>query len=116
DTNAWNQHEVFQIGIGLFHLCLNFLWVLLNVHRGALSQTGSLTYFFSVLEKTRLGGEHPDYHSLLAAVMQILNGLMLNAWRQECGHLSLSSFAESKPSSEDLLSIANKIIDKYATP
>jgi hypothetical protein len=92
------------------------VWAFLHVHRGSLSDTGSLTYFFSLLEKTRLGGEHPDYHTLLAALIQIFDGLILNAWQTECGHRTLPDFATSQPSPKDLLKIAGLIVQKYATP
>ncbi|KAF9555908.1 hypothetical protein CPC08DRAFT_695029 [Agrocybe pediades] len=106
---------VFQLGPGLFHLCLNLVWAYLHVHRGALHQTGSLTYFFSVMEKARLGGERPDYHTLLASLTQIRDGALLNAWRLECGYESLKKFAKSKPKPEDLLGIAQRIISKYGS-
>lgn len=116
DLTPWTRRQVFQLGFGLFHLCLNLIWLLLHVHRGSLDQTGSLTYFFALLEKVRLGGEHPDYHSLLAALMQILHGLLLNAWRAECGMETLTQFADSKPSPDSLLHIARKILQNHATP
>lgn len=116
DLDPWNRRQVFQLGISLFHLCLNLVWLLLHVHRGSLDQTGSLTYFFALLEKTRLGGEHPDYHSLLSAMLQILHGLLLNAWRCECGSASLKDYAATNPTPEDLLQIAQKILRNHATP
>jgi len=116
DVNAWERREVFQLGFGLFHLCLNLVWALLHVHRGSLGDTGSLTYFFALLEKTRLGNEHPDYHTLLAALTQIFNGLILNAWRTRCGYTSLTEFAASKPCAENILTMAETIIQEYATP
>jgi hypothetical protein len=116
DVSAWERREVFQLGFGLFHLCLNLVWALLHVHRGSLAESGSLTYFFALLEKTRLGGEHPDYHTLLAALTQILDGLILNAWRMECNCKSLLEFAATRPSSEVLLNMAGTIIQHYAMP
>ena len=116
DVNAWERREVFQLGFGLFHLCLNLVWALLHVHRGSLAEPGSLTYLFALLEKTRLGGEHPDYHTLLAALTQILDGLILNAWRMECKCKTLFEFAATRPSAEDLLNMAGTIIQHYATP
>ena len=116
DVNAWERREVFQLGFGLFHLCLNLVWALLHVHRGSLAEPRSLTYFFALLEKTRLGGEHPDYHTLLAALTQILDGLILNAWRMECKCKTLPEFAATQPSTEDLLSMAGTIIQRYAMP
>ncbi|KAJ7838658.1 hypothetical protein B0H14DRAFT_2513206, partial [Mycena olivaceomarginata] len=116
DTNAWNRREIFQLGFGLFHLCLNLVWAILHVHRGKINEVGSLSYFFSLMEKVRLGNEQPDYHTLLAALMQILDGLLLNAWLQECGFASLQLFAESKPSPEKLREIAARILTEYATP
>ncbi|KAJ7677145.1 hypothetical protein B0H14DRAFT_3177829 [Mycena olivaceomarginata] len=99
DTNAWNRREVFQLGFGLFHLCLNLPCI-----------------FFALMEKARLGNEQPDYHTLLAALTQIHDGLMMNAWRRECGSPSLKLFAESKPSAEQLRDIATRILIEYATP
>ena len=116
DVNAWERREIFQLGFGLFHLCLNLVWALLHIHRGSLAELGSLTYFFALLEKTRLGGEHPDYHTLLAALTQILDGLILNAWRLECNCKTLFEFAASRPSVDDLLNMAGTIIQRYATP
>ena len=116
DVNAWERREVFQLGFGLFHLCLNLVWALLHVHRGSLAEPGSLTYLFALLEKTRLGGEHPDYHTLLAALTQICDGLILNAWRMECKCKTLTEFAATRPSAEDLLNLAGTIIQGYAMP
>ncbi|KAF8256457.1 hypothetical protein EI94DRAFT_1775285 [Lactarius quietus] len=116
DINPWTQRKVFQLGFGLFHLCLNLLWALLHIHCGLLEQTGSLEYFFMLIEKTCLKGEHPDYHMLLSALMQILDGIMLNAWRHKSGHTNLGEFTSTEPLAEDLLSMAGDIIEKHATP
>ncbi|KAJ7853791.1 hypothetical protein B0H14DRAFT_3653140 [Mycena olivaceomarginata] len=116
DTNAWNRREVFQLGFGLFHLCLNLVWAILHTHRGHINDVGSLAFFFALMEKARLGNEQPDYHTLLAALTQIHDGLMMNAWRRECGSPSLKLFAESKPSAEQLRDIATRILIEYATP
>ncbi|KII83570.1 hypothetical protein PLICRDRAFT_119309 [Plicaturopsis crispa FD-325 SS-3] len=113
DVNPFTRMEVFQQAFGLFHLCLNLIWALLHIHRGSLKQLGSLTYFFTLLDKARLGSEHPDYHTLLAALMQILNGLVLSAWKEECGHASFEAFAASKPTPQELLAIAQQILYKY---
>ena len=116
DISSWERREIFQLAFGLFHLVMNLIWALLETHRGTLSQVGSLTHLFAVLEKTRLGGEKPDYHTLLASLTQIVEGLILNAWQMECGFSSLEDYAKSKPSSEDILSLARNIMLKYATP
>ena len=75
-----------------------------------------MTHLFAALEKTHLGGEHPDYHTLLSALRQILDGLILNAWRLECGHSSLESFSQANPTPEELLLCARQIIDKHSVP
>ncbi|KAJ7199758.1 hypothetical protein GGX14DRAFT_572475 [Mycena pura] len=116
DTNAWNRREVFQLAFGLFHLCLNLVWGILHAHRGTVNMMGSLSYFFSLMEKTRLGNDQPDYHTLLAALTQILDGLLLSAWRRECGSVSLEAFAKSKPTAQQLRDIATRILNEYATP
>jgi hypothetical protein len=106
DVSPWERREIFQIAFGTFHLVINLLWALLRTHQGALSLKGSLTDFFNLLNKTRLGGEHPDYHMLLAALTQILHGLILSAWITEFGYSSLDDFAKSKPSVEKLMLIS----------
>ncbi|KAF8262352.1 hypothetical protein EI94DRAFT_1602652 [Lactarius quietus] len=116
DITPWTQHEVFQLGFGLFHLCLNLVWALLHVHRRSLEQTGSLAYFFALIEKTHLTGHHPDYHMLLSALMQVLDGILLNAWQLESGHRDLGKFASTEPLVEDLLRMAGDIITNHATP
>ncbi|KAJ7937723.1 hypothetical protein B0H13DRAFT_1698652 [Mycena leptocephala] len=116
DVNAWERREILQLGFGLFHLCLNLVWAILHTHRGSTNEMDSLTYFFALMEKARLGNDQPDYHSLLAALTQVLHGLLLNAWGKECGFASFKLFADSKPSPAILRDIAARILDNYATP
>lgn len=116
DLTPWDKHVVFQLAFGLFHLCLNLVWAILHTHRGTLKDVGSLTYFFSLADKARLGNHHPDYHSLLAALTQIVHGLILNAWRRECGFTTLEQFAESAPTPDRILELAAHILHEYATP
>jgi hypothetical protein len=116
-VTCWEHREIFQLAFGSFHLAMNLLWCILKTHKGALNQTGSLLYLFAVLEKTRLGGEHPDYHTLLSALTQVLHGLILNAWRTECAdYSSLADFAKAGPMPRDLLDQALLIFQKYAVP
>jgi hypothetical protein len=114
DLDPWTRRDVFQLGFGLFHLCMNLIWALLHIHRGSLQQTGSLTYFFALMEKARLGAEHPDYHTLLAALTQILEGIIISAWLDEVGELA--NFAKTKPSGQDLLKHAQNILNRCACP
>ena len=114
DVSSWEQRRIFQIAFGVFHLVMNLIWALLQNHCGTTNDLGSLSHFFLILEKTRLGGEHPDYHTLLSTLMQILDGLLLNAWRTEYG--SLEDYAKSKPGPDKILQNARVILDKYATP
>ena len=79
DVSRFEQRLIFQISLGLFHLVMNLIWALLATHRGTIDKIGSLTFFFAVLKKARLGSEHPDFHTLKAALLQILEGLLLNA-------------------------------------
>lgn len=114
DTNAWTRREVFQLAFGLLHFVMNLIWALLNIHRGSLESVGSLTHLFSVMEKVRLGSDKPDYHTLLTALTQILDGLLLNAWRTDCGFNSLDEFFKSNPTPEQLLLLAQNIIRDHA--
>ncbi|KAF8503300.1 hypothetical protein F5888DRAFT_1917408 [Russula emetica] len=114
DRDPWARRDVFQLGFGLFHLCMNLIWALLHVHRGSLQQTGSLTYFFALMEKARLGAEHPDYHTLSAALTQVLEGIILAAWLDELG--DLADFAKTNPSAQDLLLRAQRILNQCTCP
>ncbi|KAF9470445.1 hypothetical protein BDN70DRAFT_821376 [Pholiota conissans] len=116
DVNSWERREVFQLAFGTFHMVMNLIWALLHMHRGSLSQHGSLAYYFAVLEKARLGKDRPEYYPLLAALTQVIDGLIVNSWRSECGYHSLDAFLQSNPSPEEILSIAQIIVKKYATP
>ena len=73
-----------------------------------------MSYFFSTLDRTRLGCEHPDYHTLQATLMQILRGVILNAWKVECGHDTLIRFLSSDPTPQQLCDIADRIFWNYA--
>ncbi|KIJ99839.1 hypothetical protein K443DRAFT_101532, partial [Laccaria amethystina LaAM-08-1] len=84
--------EDFQISFGVFHLVMNLIWALLQNHHGTTNDIGSLSHYFLILEKTRLRGEHPYYHTLLSTLLQILDGLLLNAWRTE--YRSLEDYAK----------------------
>jgi hypothetical protein len=116
DINPFTQFQFIQLRFGLFHLCLNLVWALLHVHRGSIHQVGTLSYFFALLDRTRLGCEHPDYHTLLSTLLQIIRGIILNCWKVECGFGSLAAFASSEPTTDDLLNIADTILLNHATP
>ena len=58
DVSAWERCELFQLAFGVFHLVMNLIWSILSVHCGTIQQAGSLAYFFSIMEKTRLGSDH----------------------------------------------------------
>ncbi|KAF8169077.1 hypothetical protein BJ912DRAFT_934026 [Pholiota molesta] len=105
-----------DLAFGTFHLVMNLIWALLHTHKGTAAEHGSLTHYFNLLEKARLGNDRPDYHTLLAALTQILDGLILNAWRSECGFDSLDAFAASNPTPANILRIAGLIHDKYGLP
>lgn len=114
DLTDFDRRSGFQIGVALFHLCLNAVWVLKTVHYGVLQELGSLADAFTALGKVRLANAKPDYHALETALSQVVDGLLLNAWERECG--DLDAFARTKPSAEALLGYAAKIRAKYATP
>lgn len=116
DSTPWTHHEIFQLGFGVFHLLMNFIWALLNTHCATVNQTGSLSRFFAVLEKICLSADHPDFHMLLTALTQILDGLIVNAWCDICGFPSLDELAKSNPTPSNILEFAGIIIQKYATP
>lgn len=49
-------------------------------------------------------------------LMQILHGLILNAWKLESGYSNLKSFAASKLTPEKLFTITENILLNHATP
>ena len=85
---------------------MNLIWALLATHRGTIDKIGSLSYFFAVLKKAHLYSKNPDFHTLKAALLQILEGLLLNAWHLESGYASLHDYAKYMPSVEDVLKTA----------
>ncbi|KAF8432017.1 hypothetical protein L210DRAFT_3414872, partial [Boletus edulis BED1] len=117
DIDPFTCLQFLQLGFGLFHLCMNLLWALLHVHQDAINQIGSLSFFFALVDRTRLSGNHPNYHTLLAMLLQILKGIIvMSAWKVKCGHPSLLAFAELNSTPSDLLSIADKILKSHTRP
>jgi hypothetical protein len=116
EHTAWGRRANFQLAPGLFHTTQAFIWMILKHHLGSDNDPSSLTYMFTLLDKTRLSGEKPDYHTLFEALCQVLDGILLDAWERECGFPSLEEFAASKPIPEDLHRIADQILLKYTDP
>jgi hypothetical protein len=118
DETPWERRTIFQIGIGLFHLQMNLAWCILSKHRLNADQTGSLAFWFDFLEKKRLGAAKPDYYTLLAALYEIRDGLLINAWREKVRSqgMEMSQFCDSKPSSSELLRLSQEIIEEFASP
>ena len=48
--------------------------------------------------------------------MQILHGLVLNTWCNECDYSLLRDFANAEPTLGSLIDCARQIIEKYASP
>ena len=92
---------------------MNYIGLILQKHRGTIAEHDSLACYFSILEKARLGSDKPDYYTLLSALTQIIDGLMVNAWRTECGVGSLEEYAAQNPSPADILCTADKIRKAY---
>ncbi|KAJ3766265.1 hypothetical protein FB446DRAFT_405942 [Lentinula raphanica] len=119
DINEWECRLPFALGIGELHLCMNFSWCLLNRHRFDASQIGSLASYLEILDKKRLGAEKPDYYTLQAALFEVRDALILNAWREVAArfdHSNLDLLAASGPSTEDLLRYADIIMLDFASP
>ncbi|KAL1675484.1 hypothetical protein EV122DRAFT_218470 [Schizophyllum commune] len=117
DINAFTTRRIFQLGFGLFHMLMNLIWGIRKTHYGTMKQIGSLSYFFNiVIDKVRLANDRPDFHTLLAALQQVRDGILLEAWRRECGADSLDAFARSQPMETELLAVAERILLNYATP
>jgi hypothetical protein len=53
DINPFLRAQVFQLGIGLFHLCLNLIWAVLHSHSGHENTEGSLAFFLSSSSRKR---------------------------------------------------------------
>ncbi|KAJ3512948.1 hypothetical protein NMY22_g15183 [Coprinellus aureogranulatus] len=144
DINPWEKRDTFQPYMGLFHLCINFSLALLQLHRGALDETGSFTYLFRILGKTRL---KPDYHTPSTAMYQIFDGNIYSIWERLCTGrkvnntfaspsdladgataeanpgetapppiLTPNDYAATAPTSEELLAKVTEILKDYATP
>jgi hypothetical protein len=66
------------------------------------------------MEKARLGADHPDYHTLMVALKQVLESVILGAWLNELG--DLAGFAKTNPSAENLLCQAQGILNRSTCP
>jgi len=51
DLSSFRRIDNIQLGYGIFHKLMNFVWALLKTHQGTIDQIGSLKYFFALLEK-----------------------------------------------------------------
>ena len=60
-------------------------------------------------------GESGGTHRIVTGA-QILDGIILEAWRAECGYPSLNAFAASKPSASKLRNVAQSILRGYTDP
>ena len=116
DDNAFTRLEFLQLGFGLFHAHMNLIWAVLSVHRGSFGTTGSLAYFFNILDLRRLGSARPAYYPLLAAFNWILDGLLLDCWAKECGCESLTDFKPMTQEPEHLRDMARGILRRYLSP
>ena len=119
DVNPFTRIQCFQLAPGLFHMLMNLLWAVLHVHRGSNNTTGSLAYWFSILDRKRLSSPQPDFHTLRSSLFQILDGLLLACWTiglRKHAYPNSSSFAASQPPTHQLHDIAASIISIYAKP
>ncbi|EIW86313.1 hypothetical protein CONPUDRAFT_29597, partial [Coniophora puteana RWD-64-598 SS2] len=92
DVNLWKCWKVLQVALALFHLVLNLIWTVHLKYQGSVVATGSLSWFYGLLDKARLGNPHPDYHTLLMALLQTLDALLLDAWHKILNKHGFSSF------------------------
>jgi hypothetical protein len=119
DVNSFTRLQCFQLAPGLFHMLMNLLWAILHIHRGSINCTGSLAYWFSILDRKCLSSPQPDFHTLRSSLFQILDGLLLACWDIELkkhGYSDITSFAKSEPPPDELNNIAMNILSLYAHP
>ncbi|KAF8995197.1 hypothetical protein BDQ17DRAFT_1545285 [Cyathus striatus] len=70
------------------------------------------------LTDDQLDGQKPDYHTLYIALTQILEGIVLSAWKKICAEegSTLEEYTSSTPTSEDLHNKAGIVLENYLTP
>ncbi|KAF6759188.1 hypothetical protein DFP72DRAFT_1064151 [Ephemerocybe angulata] len=135
DLDDFHRRLIFQLAMGLFHAALNLVWALLHVHRGTSSQIATVAYWIVVLEKVRLLSAKPDYHTAYAFLIQILEGVVLAAWKEICllqdptlseeekanatgpqKARAFERYAKSKPEASDLVKKAELLLSTYIVP
>lgn len=120
DVNALLRLENFQLAPGLFHLAMNFNWAINSTHIGTPTQLGSGSYIFHhVLKRSRLSNERPDYYTLQQALFETSDAIVLSGWTlqsRKCGFPTLAAFAASKPAPEELLRIADLVLETCVLP
>ncbi|EIW79499.1 hypothetical protein CONPUDRAFT_34928, partial [Coniophora puteana RWD-64-598 SS2] len=117
-TPSQLRREVFQVALALFHLVLNLIWAVHVKHQATVATTGSLSWFYALLEKSRLANPHPDYHSLLMALRQTLDALLIDSWRKilaRNGYSSVTAFAKSNPTAEIMKELADQLHNSFAS-
>ncbi|KAF6742175.1 hypothetical protein DFP72DRAFT_1082442 [Ephemerocybe angulata] len=135
DINDFHRRRIFQLAMGLFHAALNLVWAMLHVHRGSSTQLATIAFWIIVLEKVRLSGAKPDYHTAYAFLIQILEGVVLSAWKEICllqdptltddekknatatqKTKAFEKYAKSEPLASDLVQKAEALLSTYITP
>ena len=115
DESAFLRMENFQLGIGFFHGIMNFIWQLLGNHKGSSDTPGSVSFWRDFLGTKRLASERPDYYTLRTFFSDILYANILHCWSMKTGFKDLESYAESNPSLDDLETVAQEIINDFAS-
>ncbi|KAJ8090844.1 hypothetical protein PM082_024759 [Marasmius tenuissimus] len=118
DISPWEQRKIFQLAPAIFHMLMNLHWGIRDKHYGTIRQPGSLSNLYSRMGKKRLGNDKPEYYPLRDAHGQVLDGIVICAWKEVLppSYPTLGAFLDSNPSPALLLGMSFKILNDFARP
>ena len=123
EKSLWNRFQYVVFVPGLFHVkmaCVDSLWRLFIMPSVAREDKTSLMKDIGILrpKETGIMGSRPGFRRMHDTILHAGICRRLDCWREEVmkrnpSHDSLSAFAQSSPSFDDLVSLANYIACAY---
>ena len=123
EKSPWNRFQYVVFVPGLFHVkmaCVDSLWRLFIMPAMAREDKTSLMKDIGVLrpKETGIMGSKPGFHRMHDTILHAGICRRLDCWHEEVtrrnpSHASLNDFAQSCPSFNDLVSLANHIACAY---
>jgi hypothetical protein len=123
ETSPWQRYQYVVFGMGLFHLkmaCADAIWRIFIEPKAARDDVNSLMHFIALNRPKETGkiGSGPGFRQMHEVISHNGLALRLDCWRVEATKcnarwVSLDTFAQSKPSLQDIEAISNRLATSY---